>query len=160
VKRVAVQDETLHELVEEYGLWFERTGLPRMAGRILGWLLLCDPPEQSQQDLAAALQASMGSVSTMTRMLEQMGLVERVSVPGERRVRFRVRPYAWSRSWSDQIERAKSLQDLVERSLDALASRDGASRLRLEVTREFAVFYQEQLPLMIEAWERRTEAQE
>ncbi len=63
-------------------LFFEEMGFPRMAGRILGWLLICDPPEQSAGQLAGVLQASKGSLSTMTRLLIQMGLVERVGLPG------------------------------------------------------------------------------
>ena len=38
--------------VEEAGIVFEQTGLPRMAGRIFGWLLICDPPHQSTDQLA------------------------------------------------------------------------------------------------------------
>ena len=31
-----------------------------MAGRMWGWLLICEPPEQTAADLAEALQASRG----------------------------------------------------------------------------------------------------
>ena len=33
--------------VEDISLYFEQMGLPRMAGRVLGVLLICDPPAQS-----------------------------------------------------------------------------------------------------------------
>ena len=32
--------------VEDVGVVFEKTGLPRMAGRMFGWLLISDPPYQ------------------------------------------------------------------------------------------------------------------
>src|SRR5437762_2128546 len=79
-----VSEEELRQLVEEIGLWFERSGVPRMAGRVLGWLLLCDPAEQTMQQLADHLDASMGSISTMLRLLGQLGLIEKSSIPGER----------------------------------------------------------------------------
>ena len=44
------QDEE-QRFVEEVGIVFEQTGLPRMAGRILGWLLISDPPHQSTDQL-------------------------------------------------------------------------------------------------------------
>ncbi|WP_460527165.1 hypothetical protein [Flindersiella endophytica] len=53
----------LQEYVEEIGLYFAGVRLPRMPGRILGWLLVCDPPHQSAEELAAALQVSSGSIS-------------------------------------------------------------------------------------------------
>ncbi|MFQ3629252.1 MAG: MarR family transcriptional regulator, partial [Cyanobacteriota bacterium] len=71
--------------VEEVGLMFELIGLPRMAGRIFGWLLISQPPHQSSGELAEVLQASKGSISSMTRLLIQLGLIERLPLPGDRR---------------------------------------------------------------------------
>ena len=76
--------------VEEVGLFFEQTGMPRMAGRILGWLLISDPPHQSTDELAGGLIASKGSISTNTRLLIQIGLIERLSLPGVRHDYFRI----------------------------------------------------------------------
>ncbi len=82
----------LREWVEQTVMLLEQDGLPRMAGRIFGWLLVCDPPEQSMEELAAAVQGSKASMSTMTRLLVQSGLVEKVRPPGARRDAFRVQP--------------------------------------------------------------------
>ncbi|HYF62461.1 MAG TPA: MarR family transcriptional regulator, partial [Herpetosiphonaceae bacterium] len=78
------------EFVERVALTYERSGLPRIAGRILGWLLICDPPAQTAGELAAALGASKGSISTMTRMLVSMGLIEHTSKRGDRRDYFHI----------------------------------------------------------------------
>jgi DNA-binding transcriptional regulator GbsR (MarR family) len=69
-------------------VFFEDLGASRMAGRIFAALLL-DPAEMSSGDLGGALGVSSGSVSTATRELIRLGLVERVGVPGERRDFFR-----------------------------------------------------------------------
>jgi len=55
--------------VEEVGIFFEQSSLPRMAGRILGWLMISNPPHQTTGELTQALLASKGSISTMTRLL-------------------------------------------------------------------------------------------
>jgi DNA-binding transcriptional regulator GbsR (MarR family) len=88
------QETGLHHFVAEIGLFFEAAGSTRMAGRMLGWLLVCDPPHQSAGQLAAALHASNGSISMTTRMLIQAGLVDRVSLRGDRRTYYRLRPHA------------------------------------------------------------------
>src|SRR5205807_610261 len=86
----------MDRFVEEVGMMLElEAGAPRMVGRVLGWLLVCDPPEQSAADLADHLQASRGSISTATRVLLRMGLLERTRVRGERFDRFQARPGAW-----------------------------------------------------------------
>ena len=64
--------------VEDISLFFEQMGLPRMAGRILGVLLISGPPEQSINDLCEVLQASKSSISTNARLLTETGLIERV----------------------------------------------------------------------------------
>jgi DNA-binding transcriptional regulator GbsR (MarR family) len=148
-------EDTLEAFVEEFGLWYDRVGVPRMAGRILGWLLVCDPPAQTMQEIATQLQASMGSISTMTRMLEQIGLIARETTPGERRVRYRVLPYAFSTTWEDQLRNARTLQTLVDRALEALDASDPDRRSRLAVTRQFTEFYIEQLPRLIREWDAR-----
>ena len=84
--------EHKRQFLEDFALHMEHHGLPRMAGRILAWLLICDPPEQSMPDLVEVLQASKSSVSTMTRHLIQFGMIERVSLPGERRDFYRAMP--------------------------------------------------------------------
>ena len=64
--------------VEDVGLLLEQGGILAWPGRIVGWLLICDPPHQSTSQLAQVLGASKASISTMTRLLIQMGLVEQV----------------------------------------------------------------------------------
>lgn len=53
--------------------------------RLLGWLLVCRPERQSSEELASALDASSGGISTNARMLIQFGYIERVGVAGDRR---------------------------------------------------------------------------
>ena len=114
--------------VEDFGLYFEQMGYPRMAGRILGWLLICDPPSQSAGELAEVLAASKGSLSTMTRLLIQVGLIERVGLPGQRRDYFRIKPGAWPQLIRSQMQSMTGLHQMVERGLTMLSGRDPARR--------------------------------
>ena len=95
-------------------------GYPRMAGRILGWLLICDPPAQSAGGLADVLGASKGSLSTMTRLLIQVGLIERAGLPGRRRDYFRIKPGTWPQLIKVQMQSMTGLHQMVERGLAML----------------------------------------
>jgi hypothetical protein len=122
----------IERFIEEVGVMFElEAGAPRMVGRILGWLLVCEPPEQSAADLRDALMASKGSISTATRVLLRLGLVERVRTRGERFDRFRARPESWDEIlWSrEQFTRPRQV---LAMGLDALADEPGKRRERLE----------------------------
>ena len=80
---------TPHNFVERLAVVLESDGFPRIAGRIFGLLILSDE-EVSLDDLAAILGASKASASVNTRMLEQKGVIERVSRPGDRRDYYRI----------------------------------------------------------------------
>ena len=66
------------EFVDRLGLFMEMLGGPRTMGRIYGWLLICDPPQQSLTELAHTLSVSKASVSTVARQLQEGGMIERL----------------------------------------------------------------------------------
>jgi hypothetical protein len=79
----------LEQWIEDFAAVVEGWGLPRMAGRIFGYLLVCDPPERSAAEIAAATGASRASISSMARFLIGQGLVERWRPLGSRADRYR-----------------------------------------------------------------------
>lgn len=161
-----VQQLEEKRFVEEVGIVSEQTGLPRMAGRILGWLLISEPPHQSTTQLAEALMASKASISTATRLLIQIGLIERLSMPGVRHDYFRIRSDAWQhmikRGLEDEI---KMFRQLAERGLEVLSEKALLTRLNqkwLEDMRNVYSFLEREFPILLERLEqehRRSESQ-
>jgi DNA-binding transcriptional regulator GbsR (MarR family) len=139
--------------VEEVGLMFELVGFPRMSGRIFGWLLISDPPQQSTGELAEGLQASKGSISTMTRLLIQISLIERVSMPGKRRDYFQIKPHAWSQLTKQRIAQITSFRQLAEKGLVLLEGTPLHLQDRLQEMRDIHAFWERELPLLDERWE-------
>lgn len=142
----------IERFVEEVGIQFELdAGAPRMVGRIWGWLMVCDPPEQSAAELAEFLQASKGSISTATRVLLRLGLIERVRVRGERFDRFSVRPGAWDETlWrEDQFSAPRRVFRL---GLDALADEPAERRVRLEEVDAMYAWWEERIAKLREEY--------
>jgi DNA-binding transcriptional regulator GbsR (MarR family) len=82
-------DPVAERFIERLGLFSELEGLPRIAGRIFG-LLLLSPRECSLDEIAERLRVSKASASTDVRRIAELGYVERVSRPGDRRDYYRV----------------------------------------------------------------------
>jgi DNA-binding transcriptional regulator GbsR (MarR family) len=139
--------------IEDCGLFFEQWGLPRMAGRILGWLLISDPPYQSPSDMAQSLQASKGSISTMTRLLMQEGLIEQVGLPGERRDFFRIKEGAWTRLMSQRLAVVSAIHQLAERGFALLEKEPAGCRQRLDDFHDLYAFIERELPALLGRWE-------
>ena len=144
------------QFVEKVGIVFEQTGLPRMAGRIFGWLLISDPPHQSTDQLAEALMASKGSISTMTRLLIQTGLIERLSLPGVRHGYFRLQSDALRHMIRHGIEdEIKMFRQLAEHGLELPADKTPLTRLWLEEMCHMYAFFERELPALLERWEQQ-----
>jgi DNA-binding transcriptional regulator GbsR (MarR family) len=147
--------DPLRPFVEEMAVTFEADGLPRMAGRIFGFLLVCRPAEQSAASLARELDASGGSISTMVRLLVGAGLVERVSQAGVRADRFRVTPEGLRALMDSATARVARVHRLTTRGLGLLADRPPGDRARLEALDDLYAYFEDRMPSMVEDWERR-----
>jgi len=147
------------EFAEDLGILFERMGIPAMAGRIWGWLLVCNPPHQTAAALADAVGASRGSVSTMARLLEQLGLIERVGLPGERSRFFRIRSGGCTELLKAKMRLTTEIRKMSERGLELLKKESPETRRRLLEYRDFYAFFEREFPSIIERWEKERTSQ-
>lgn len=147
-------DQRRHHFIEQVGLLFEEVGMVRMAGRILGHLLICDPPHQSSAQLAEALMASKGSISTNTRLLMQFGVIEKVRLPGHRGHYFRIRDGAWPQLIERELQFVRMVRQLADEGLELLADADATEpqRGRMRDFREVFAFFEREYPTIIEHW--------
>lgn len=142
--------------VEEVGIGFEQTGLPRMAGRIFGWLLISDPPYQSPAELADVLMASKGSISTMTRFLIQAGLVERFVIPGERHDHFRLKEGALQWIVRHGLEEEiKLFCNIAAQGLQLMKDETSDRRHWLEEMHDRYSFLEREFPALMERYEKK-----
>lgn len=149
-----MKQDTTQEYIEEMGLHFEGMGLPRTAGRILGWLLICDPPEQSMVQLMDTLQVSKSNISTTARMLIQMGLLERVSFPADRKDYFRMRKGLWSQAIQSKMKHLTHMRLLAEKGLDLMQDASEEQCGRLQEMYDIHEFFEREYPKLLARWER------
>jgi DNA-binding transcriptional regulator GbsR (MarR family) len=146
--------EEIH-FIEDIGLYFEQMGLPRMAGRILGALLISDPPSQSITDLVERLKASKSSISIMARLLVERGLIERVASPVPRRDYYRFKPGGWHiymRQWLGLIS---GLHQITERGLFLMAGKPDPLKERLQEAHDIFSNVELEFPAILEKIARK-----
>jgi DNA-binding transcriptional regulator GbsR (MarR family) len=142
------------EYVERFGRYWETSGGNRGQGKILGYLLVCDPPHQSSLQLRENLKLSAGSVSTNTRLLEQLGIVERLTFPSDRATYYRLHPGAWD---AVLVEKQTQMALLRRMTNEALALVDGDPDERLTGLVELLDFIDEEYPKFVGLWNARKE---
>lgn len=149
--------ETRH-FIEDIGLFFEQMGLPRMAGRILGALLISEPGEQSITDLGLTLKASKSSISTMARLLTEQGLIERVASPMPRRDYYRFKPGGWILYMRNWLGLMSELHKLAERGLELASDQPEALRERLMEAHDLFSLVEERFPALLSELEKERAA--
>jgi DNA-binding transcriptional regulator GbsR (MarR family) len=124
--------EQILRWVERAAVFFnEHYGAPLIGGRVLGWLMICDPSEQSAGEIADAIGASRASLTTSLRLLAAAGLVQRHSEPGDRVVRFRVGDDAWEAVVRSRMASLASFRDIAQDGMNLVGPTSArAKRLR------------------------------
>ena len=138
------------EFAEEMGIVGEQVGMPPMVARVLGWLLICDPPQQSISEMAAALDVSRASISIATRLLEAPGWIRRTPVPGARGYFFEIIPDSFTRM--PAAETFGLLRRTLEKGLAALPEPAGERADRLREAHSFYAYVESEVPKLIERY--------
>jgi DNA-binding transcriptional regulator GbsR (MarR family) len=123
-------DGQTEHFIESMGLTLESDGLPRIAGRIFG-LLLVSEEARSLDDLAAELGVSKASVSTNARLLEQRGVLEQVSRPADRRDYYQVPRDLFSHTMAQRLARWQRFHEAIGAARTSLSIRSPEVRKRL-----------------------------
>jgi DNA-binding transcriptional regulator GbsR (MarR family) len=137
------------EFVEEMGQFLASLGMTPMAGRMWGWLLICEPPEQTAAEIAEALHASRGAISGTARLLANAGLVRRATRRGDRREYFSAPAEALDAMLMSAASLYRQMRQIAERGLAAIADRPADSKTRLEEFRDVMGFVEIEVPRVI-----------
>jgi DNA-binding transcriptional regulator GbsR (MarR family) len=143
--------QTAH-FIERMGLALESDGLPRIAGRIFG-LLLVSEDARSLDELAGELHVSKGSVSTDARLLEQRGVVERISRPGDRRDYYRVQPDLFSHTMAQRLARWERFHEAIGAARTSLPIQSREVLERLEEYEEAYAFMSQVISEALARWQ-------
>jgi DNA-binding transcriptional regulator GbsR (MarR family) len=137
--------------VEELGLAFTAAGKPRMMGRMLAFLLICEPHQQSAGQLVKALQASKATVSTVSRDLVELGLVERIGRRGDRKTYYQ----ALSALAERDLQRLSQFSQALRRALEHMEEHAPGRTERLREAQAFHTFLEAEIPKLIQRWQQR-----
>lgn len=115
-------DQATRDFIESMGRQFEEDGTPRIAGRLFGFLMLQDEP-CSLDDVAEQLQVSKGSASSNARLLEQLGIAERVTRAGDRRDYYQISPDIGERTLERALHGLDRMLGRLRRGAEAVGER-------------------------------------
>lgn len=146
--------------VEALALHFEGRGLSPIAGRIVGYLLVCRPSEQSSRQLADALGASKGSISAQTQFLAQAGFVTRTRRRGTRQTFYRITEHVWLDLLRREAEAAAHVRRLADAALEAQREAGVHPNADLVEFRDANAFIEAGIPKLLSDWSTLVQSQD
>jgi len=119
-------NQAVSAFIERMGLAAQSDGMPRIAGRMLGYFIIHGGPA-SLAALADSLQVSRASVSTNARILRNLGVLEATAVPGDRQDYYQLAERHYLRLLEGYVERMGTMStSLAQAERELPADWDGA----------------------------------
>jgi hypothetical protein len=134
--------------------YVRRFAFPPMVGRLLGYLAVCDPPEQTIGELAEALLASRSAITNAVNALETLHVIGRSRSAGERMDRVRI-DMSTPESMGMDITEYEEMGALAREGLDVLRDAPRERRAILLELSAFSEFLIEQIKRFKDEWEVR-----
>jgi DNA-binding MarR family transcriptional regulator len=134
-----------------------RYGMAPMVGRLLGYLAVCEPREQSISELADALLASRSAIAGAVNTLENLGLIRRSRAAGERMDRVYI-DLSSSRAMGFDLAEYEEQGELAREGLRLIDDTRPERRAVLLEWAAFADFLVDRLPVLEQEWKQRREA--
>jgi DNA-binding transcriptional regulator GbsR (MarR family) len=134
-----------------------RYAYPPMVGRVLGYLLVCEPRDQTIAELSEALLASRSAITGALSVLERIDAVRRSRAAGERMDRVRI-DFSSAQALGFDTSEYQELGDLAREGLEVLSDAPPERRTELLELAAFAEFLVESTEALRQQWEARRDA--
>jgi len=131
----------------------ERYGFPPVTGRLIGYLYVCQPAQQSINDIARTLLTSRSAINGAVKMLETQKLITRLRPAGTRADLISLSPLGRENMGFDPSEYLQ-MADLGREALALLEDEEPSSvrRQTLEAVISLNEFIAEKMPLLYDEW--------
>jgi DNA-binding transcriptional regulator GbsR (MarR family) len=157
----ARDEEAVRRLAGQMSMMLAAVGVPRMAARVLITMTAADEKSLTAGELAERLEVSPAAISGAVRYLVQMHLLERETVPGDRRDHFRMPDDAWYQASVFKFDMLRRFQDLAAQAVEPLGGEGTPAGARMAEMRDFYAFIEEEARAIMERWwARRGELRE
>lgn len=143
------------EFIEEVGLFYEKYGLPKMAGRILGCLISSKTDNNSFDQLKDTLKASKGSISGNIKLLLSQRMIEKHMVSGDRKSYYRIAISSLENLMEAKAQSITEFRQMLERGVAMNANKKGSNYRKISEIIEYYAFLEKEIALLKTKWENR-----
>lgn len=150
-----MENDPILTFIEQMGFIAQEDGLPRIAGQILGFLLI-EGDARTLNEITEALGISKASASTNCRLLADKGALERVGAVGDRVDRYRAAENPAERTLAGMALRFRGRADALDDTANLFPATHSAAQARVS---DFAAFFRSSADFL-DQWSQHTKRAE
>ncbi|MFQ5651699.1 MAG: GbsR/MarR family transcriptional regulator [bacterium] len=150
-------DQLQNAIVEDFGSGYVKFGHSELLGRVVG-LLLCTDTPLTEEQISQELHVSKSPINQITRRLEQLNLVRRVRLQGDRKFYYQVSSDLFlqaginlSRLYEDNLRIAETHLQVV---LEKYRTAEAEERAKLGIIAERLIKMREFHLRQVQSYER------
>jgi len=142
------------ELIEKFGVHMERSGMSPAEARIIALLAISNITELTFEEIYQVLQISKGAASNAINRLMNVGRIEYITKPGDRKRYFRLELTNWEKNMQEKFCSLSDIGLLWKEILDQRPASTAEFNRGLERMVSFLNFIRVELPQLFEKWQR------
>lgn len=146
---------TKEKYIEDVGLFYEKYGLPKMAGRILGYLISSESDNNSFDDLKEELKASKGSISGNVKLLLNQNMIEKHMLTGDRKSYYKIALNSLQNIMEAKVKSVSAFKLIFERGIEINSNKQSENYKALTDILKYYEFLEEEIPLLKVKWENK-----
>ncbi|MFT4246146.1 MAG: hypothetical protein QM571_06500 [Micrococcaceae bacterium] len=143
-------DDNTREVYEELIALYSTSALPQGAAKVISWLTVCEPQEQTAADIRKATGVSAGALSEAMTMFVKVGMVTRTRKPGSRKHYYKNTKDNVLQTIRRSVESTKLYTAAAESGLKKLPNND-----RLKAMRDLYGFLDARFTEIIDEFENK-----
>ena len=138
--------------IEEVGLFYEKYGLPKMAGRILGCLISSNTNNNSFTYLKETLKASKGSISGNINLLLNQNMIEKHMISGDRKSYYKIALNSLENIMEAKVKSVTEFRLIFEKGIEFNSDNDSINRKNIYEILKYYEFLEKEIPLLKIKW--------
>ncbi|MFT4147678.1 MAG: hypothetical protein QM632_02650 [Micrococcaceae bacterium] len=142
-------DKNVQKVYESFVELYSSSGLSTSAAKIISWLTVCDPSEQTVEDIRKATGVSAGVLSESLRMFVKVELVNLYKKPGSRKHYYEMTEDNFLKTTSKSFQSTKKYRAAAIAGLEKLPNNK-----RLSSMHNFYDFLSPRLDSLIEEYKK------
>lgn len=141
--------------IENVGLFYEKYGLPKMAGRILGCLISSETNDNSFGYLKEKLKASKGSISGNVNLLLNQNMIEKHMISGDRKSYYKIALNSLENIMEAKVKSVTEFKLIIKKGIKVTSNKGALNQRKLSDILKYYEFLEKEIPLLKIKWEQK-----